>query len=118
VIELSEDNFRTTIDENDIVIVDFWATWCGPCKQFAPVFDAASEKHADVVFAKVNTEEQQSLSAEFSIRSIPTLMVLREQITVFMQPGALSSGALEDVLQKVRDLDMEHVRAEVAKQAG
>jgi len=115
-IDLDENNFRATIDENDIVIVDFWASWCGPCKQFAPVFEAASEKHPDIVFAKVNTEEQRALSAEFSIRSIPTLMILREQITVFMQPGALPPDALDDVLQKVRDLDMAHVRAELDKQ--
>lgn len=116
-IDLTQDDFQTTIDGNDIVIVDFWATWCGPCKQFAPVFEAASELHTDIVFGKVNTEEQQELAAEFAIRSIPTLMIFRDQIGVFMQPGALPPQGLEDVLQKVKDLDMDHVRAEIEKQA-
>lgn len=116
-IELNKDNFHSTIDENDIVIVDFWATWCGPCKQFAPVFEAASELHADIVFGKVNTEEQQELAGDFQVRSIPTLMIFREQIGVFMQPGALPPQALEEVIGKVRELDMEFVRAEVAKQS-
>ncbi len=116
-IDLTQDDFQTTIDANDIVIVDFWATWCGPCKQFAPVFQAASELHTDIVFGKVNTEEQQELAAEFAIRSIPTLMVFRDQIGVFMQPGALPPQGLEDVLQKVKELDMDQVRAEIEKQA-
>ena len=115
-IELNIDNFNSAIDDNDIVIVDFLATWCGPCKQFAPVFEAASELHPDIVFGKVNTEEQQELSAQFQIRSIPTLMIFREQIGVFMQPGALPPTALEEIIGKVRELDMDHVRAEVAKQ--
>lgn len=116
-IDLTQDNFQTTIDGNGIVIVDFWATWCGPCKQFAPVFEAASELHSDIVFGKVNTEEQQELAAEFAIRSIPTLMIFRDQIGVFMQPGALPPAGLEDVLQKVKELDMDHVRSEIEKQA-
>ena len=116
-IDLTHDNFQSTIDDNDIVIVDFWATWCGPCKQFAPVFEAASELHQDIVFGKVNTEEQQELSGEFQIRSIPTLMIFREQIGVFMQPGALPPHGLEEVIGKVRELDMEFVRTEVEKQA-
>lgn len=115
-VELDINNFNSTIDDNDIVIVDFWATWCGPCKQFAPVFEASSEIHTDIVFGKVNTEEQQELSAQFQIRSIPTLMIFREQIGVFMQPGALPPTALEEIIGKVRELDMDHVRAEVAKQ--
>ena len=116
-IDLTNDNFQSTIDDNDIVIVDFWASWCGPCKQFAPVFEAASEVHADIVFGKVNTEEQQELAGDFQIRSIPTLMIFREQIGVFMQPGALPPQALEEVIGKVRELDMDYVRAEVEKQA-
>ena len=116
-IDLTADTFRETIDNNDIVIVDFWATWCGPCKPFAPVFEAASELHPDIVFGKVNTEEQQELAAQFGIRSIPTLMIFREQIGVFMQPGALPPHALEDVLQKVKALDMDHVRSEIEKQS-
>lgn len=116
-IDLTHDNFQSTIDDNDIVIVDFWATWCGPCKQFGPVFEASSEIHQDIVFGKVNTEEQQELAGEFQIRSIPTLMIFREQIGVFMQPGALPPHGLEEVIGKVRELDMEFVRAEVEKQA-
>jgi thioredoxin len=116
-IDLTKDNFQSAIDDNDIVIVDFWATWCGPCKQFAPVFEAASELHPDIVFGKVNTEEEQELAGDFQIRSIPTLMIFREQIGVFMQPGALPPQALEEIIGKVRELDMDYVRAEVAKQA-
>jgi thioredoxin 1 len=116
-IDLTHDNFQSTIDDNDIVIVDFWATWCGPCKQFGPVFEASSEIHQDIVFGKVNTEEQQELAGEFQIRSIPTLMIFREQIGVFMQPGALPPHGLEEVIGKVRELDMDYVRAEVEKQA-
>ena len=116
-IDLTHDNFQSMIDDNDIVIVDFWATWCGPCKQFGPVFEAASEVHQDIVFGKVNTEEQQELAGEFQIRSIPTLMIFREQIGVFMQPGALPPHGLEEVIGKVRELDMDYVRAEVEKQA-
>lgn len=116
-IDITKENFQSTIDDNDIVIVDFWASWCGPCKQFAPVFEAASELHQDIVFGKVNTEEQQELAGEFQVRSIPTLMIFREQIGVFMQPGALPPQALEEVIGKVRELDMDYVRAEVEKQA-
>jgi thioredoxin 1 len=116
-IEITKDNFQSMIDDNDIVIIDFWASWCGPCKQFAPVFEAASELHQDIVFGKVNTEEQQELAGEFQIRSIPTLMIFREQIGVFMQPGALPPQSLEEVIGKVRELDMDYVRAEVEKQA-
>ena len=116
-VDITKDNFQSTIDENDIVLVDFWASWCGPCKQFAPVFEAASEIHPDIVFGKVNTEEQQELAADFQIRSIPTLMIFREQIGVFMQPGALPPQALEEVIGKVKELDMDYVRAEVEKQA-
>lgn len=115
-IELNTGNFDETIQGNDIVVVDFWATWCGPCRNFAPTYEAASERHTDIVFGKVNTEEQQELAGKFQIRSIPTLMIFREQIIVFMQPGALPESTLEDVLQKAKGLDMEAVRAELAKQ--
>ncbi|WP_038051911.1 thioredoxin [Thioalkalivibrio sp. ALJ1] len=116
VQELTQDNFESTITGNDIVIMDFWAPWCGPCQQFAPTFEEASEKHADVVFAKINTDEEQGIAGAFQIRSIPTLMIFREQIIVFSQPGVLSAGQLDEVLGKVRELDMEQVRADVARQ--
>ena len=115
-IELTKDSFETTITGNDIVLLDFWASWCGPCKQFAPVFESMSESHPDVVFAKVNTEEQQELAGHFQIRSIPTLMVFREQINVFSQPGAMPPAELEDLLDKVTALDMDEVRSQVAAQ--
>ena len=116
-VELNTGNFNDTVAGNDIVIVDFWAPWCGPCRSFAPSFEAASERHADIVFAKVNTEEQQPLAAAFNIRSIPTLMVFREQVIVHAQAGALPPAALEQLVDGVRGLDMEQVRADVARQA-
>ncbi len=115
-INLTNDNFKETVDGNDIVLVDFWAEWCGPCKMFAPIFEEVSEKHPDIVFGKINTEEQQQLAAMFQIRSIPTLMIFREQIVIFAQPGMLPGSALEEIIQKARELDMEMVRAEIAKQ--
>ena len=115
-IELTKENFESTITGNDIVLLDFWASWCGPCRQFAPVFEAASESHADIVFAKVNTEQEQELSGHFQIRSIPTLMIFRQQIIVFSQAGSLPPAALETVLEKVRALDMDEVRRQVAEQ--
>ena len=115
-IELTADNFNETIHNNDIVIIDFWAEWCGPCKSFAPTFETASENHAEVVFAKVNTEEQTELAQTCQIRSIPTLMLFREQILLFNQAGALAPSQLEDILEKVKELDMDQVRASLDKE--
>jgi len=117
-VELTNDTFKETITDNDIVIVDFWAPWCGPCKSFAPTYETVSEKYEDVVFAKINTEVEQELAASFQIRSIPTLMIFREQIAVFSQAGALPGSALEDVVAKTKELDMDQVRKEVEQQAG
>lgn len=116
-IELTKDNFKQTIADHDIVIIDFWASWCAPCRSFAPTFEAASEKHADIAFAKVNTEEQQELAAAFNIRSIPTLMVFREQVILYAEAGALPAAALEQMVEQVRGLDMEQVRKDIAAQS-
>ena len=115
-VELTKDNFEQTVNGNPIVIVDFWAPWCGPCRGFAPVFEKAAESHADVVFCKVNTDEQQELAGAFGIRSIPTLMVFREKVIVFQQAGALPGSALEQVLTQAKALDMAKVHQEVAQQ--
>ena len=115
-IELTKDNFEQTVHGNPIVIIDFWAPWCGPCKGFAPVFEKASEAHADVVFAKVNTDEQQELAGSFNIRSIPTLMVFREKVILFQQAGALPGQALEQVLTQAKSIDMAKVHQEIAQQ--
>jgi thioredoxin 1 len=109
-------NFESTITENGIVLVDFWAAWCGPCRQFAPVFEAASEQNPDIVFGKVDTEAEQSLAAAANITSIPTLMAFRDGILVFAQPGALPASALDQVIAGVKGLDMDDVRAQVAAQ--
>ncbi len=116
-IELTKDSFEDTVTQPGITLVDWWASWCGPCRVFAPVFQAASDEHSDVRFGKIDTEDQQELAAAAQITSIPTLMAFRDGILVFSQPGALPAPALEQVIKAVRDLNMEDVRAEVAKQA-
>jgi thioredoxin 1 len=116
VQELTKENFEQAITGNATVIVDYWAPWCGPCRAFAPTFERVSGKHPDIVFAKVNTEDEQEIAAHFQIRSIPTLMIFRDNIIVFAQPGALPEGALEQVIGKARALDMDDVRKQVAAQ--
>lgn len=113
-IELGAENFEQTVTGNDIVLVDFWASWCGPCRQFAPVFEQASEEHPDIVFGKVDTEAEQALAAAAQITSIPTLMAFKDGSLVFSQPGALPPSALEQLITAVRELDMEQARAEAS----
>lgn len=115
-IEITSENFESIIDNNPIVFLDFWATWCGPCKSFGPVFEAAAEAHPDIVFGKIDTDAQQELASVFGIRSVPTLAVIRERIMVFCESGALPASALEQIVDGARKLDMEQVRAEIAAQ--
>ena len=112
-VTLTGENFEQVVTGNDVVLVDFWASWCGPCRMFAPVFEAASETHSDVVFGKVDTEAEQELAARFGIMSIPTLMVFRDQVLLYAQPGALPAAALEEVVSQVKALDMDEVRRQV-----
>jgi thioredoxin 1 len=115
-LELTKENFNQTIESGKTVIIDFWAPWCGPCRAFAPTFEAVSEQHPDVIFAKINTEAEQELGAAFNIRSIPTLMVFREKVILFTQAGMLPKAALEQVVQQALSVDMAKVHAEIAQQ--
>ncbi|AKQ55478.1 thioredoxin family protein [Bordetella hinzii] len=115
IVELTKDSFQDAITPDGTLIIDFWAPWCGPCRGFAPVFEQAAEKHGDVTFAKVNTDVEQELAGALGIRSIPTLMVFREKVLLFSQPGALSAGQLDELLTKVKDVDMAQVHRDIAE---
>ena len=112
-VELTKDNFDEVISNNNFVIIDFWASWCGPCKNFSPIYERVSEKFKDIVFAKVNTEEEQELAGHFNIRSIPTLSIFREQVVIFTQPGMLPEEAFEELIGKAKELDMDQVRKDI-----
>ena len=115
-IDLTKDNFDEVAGGSNFMIIDFWAPWCGPCKQFGPIFEETAKKYTDITFAKVNTEEEQELAGHFQIRSIPTLMIMRDQIVIYAQPGALMGGQFEQLIEKARELDMDEVRKQVAEQ--
>ncbi len=114
--ELTKDNFDQVVSSSDFIILDFWAPWCGPCQSFGPVYEEVSEKYPDITFAKINTEDEQELAGHFQIRSIPTLMIMRDQIVIYAQPGALMGGQFEQLIEKARELDMDEVRKQVAEQ--
>jgi thioredoxin len=115
-IDLTKDNFEEVVTGNDMVVIDFWAPWCGPCRGFAPVFEAASEKYPDIVFAKINSDDEQELAGHFGIRSIPTLMIFREKVILYSQAGALPASGLDSVISQARELDMAKVHMEIAQQ--
>jgi thioredoxin len=114
-IEITQETFREHVEKDGIVLVDWWAPWCGPCRAFAPIYEQVAQKYPDIVFGKINTEDQPALSSEFGISSIPTLMIFRERVLLFAQPGMLPAHALQELVEKVRALDMEQVRAAIAE---